>query len=183
MSRAYTVQIAESVTRVVHLEDGVQSQLDLLPILTPERMGQLLLQELAERGFALEGDKAVRQDGDIRIEVDGAGVISVRIAEERTITGSAKEVRASESREEAERQARAAAQKSAEAAAKTAEESARREMTDRLEKNLRDLRGELDGVLNRVTGKALTERAGQLGEIVEVSGDAQTGDLTIRVRV
>lgn len=182
MSRAYSVQIAE-VTRVVHIEDGVQSQLDLLPILTPERMGQLLLQELAERGFTLEGDKAVRQNGDIRIEVDTSGVVSVRITEERTITASAKESRDGSTQEESARVAKAAAQKSAEAAAKASEEQARRVLTERLEKDLRGLRGELDGVLNRVTGKALTERAAQLGEIVEVSGDAQTGDLTIRVRV
>jgi hypothetical protein len=184
MSRAYQVQIAESVTRVVHLTDGVQTQLDLLPILTPERMGQILLQELAKRGFKVEGEKAVRQEGDIQIEIDAkTATVSVRIQEERTVTASAKESRSGDDKAKVEAAARDAAKKSAEDAANKIEEEARRAMTERLEKSLRDLKGELDGVMNRVLGQALTERAGQLGEIVEVSGDAQEGNLTIRVRV
>jgi hypothetical protein len=55
--------------------------------------------------------------------------------------------------------------------------------TKQLEGRLRDLRGEMDQVVSRVTIDALKERAAQLGEIEELHEDAQTGELTIKVKV
>ena len=55
-------------------------------------------------------------------------------------------------------------------------------MTQQLEGTLRDLKGELDTVVNRVTATALKTRAGELGQIEEVHEDAN-GGLTIKVRV
>ncbi len=57
------------------------------------------------------------------------------------------------------------------------------QVTDRLERELRDLRPELDQAANRVTGAALKQKAAQLGQIKEMTEDPQTGSLTIVVEV
>ena len=58
MSRAYRVTVKGSVHRVVHVEDGVCTSLELLPILPQERTGEILGAELARRGFAVENSVA-----------------------------------------------------------------------------------------------------------------------------
>ena len=47
----------------------------------------------------------------------------------------------------------------------------------------KQLRGELDDAVNRATGEALKEKARQLGEVQEISENAETGELIIRVKV
>ena len=56
-------------------------------------------------------------------------------------------------------------------------------MTDRLEKQLGDLRQELDQAVNRVTAESLKEKARRMGQIKEMTEDPQTGSLTIVVEV
>jgi hypothetical protein len=56
-------------------------------------------------------------------------------------------------------------------------------VTDRLEGQLRDLRQELDQVVNRVTAESLKRKAAQLGQIKEMTEDPQAGSLTIVVEV
>jgi hypothetical protein len=57
------------------------------------------------------------------------------------------------------------------------------QVTDRLERELADLRQELDQAANRVTAEALKVKAAQLGQIKEMTEDPQTGSLTIVVEV
>ena len=57
------------------------------------------------------------------------------------------------------------------------------QVTDRLERKLGDVREELDQVVNRVTATALKHKAAQLGQIKEITEDAQSGSLTIVVEV
>jgi hypothetical protein len=47
---------------------------------------------------------------------------------------------------------------------------------------LRDLKDELDGVVNRVTAAALKQRAAELGQVEEIH-EEPNGGLTIKVRV
>ena len=56
-------------------------------------------------------------------------------------------------------------------------------VTDRLVQHLNDVREELDQVVNRVTAAALKRKAAQLGQIKEITEDAQSGSLTIVVEV
>src|SRR5262245_9089828 len=87
MSRAYRVAVAESLTRVVHLEDGVATCLELLPILDRQRTAEILATELEKRGFRREGATMIRDDGDgIRVSVElETGEVSVKIAGDKKI--------------------------------------------------------------------------------------------------
>lgn len=189
MSRAYRIRISETLERIVHVEDGVATTLEVLPILPRERMQELLGQELEAAGLAIEDGVASRTsespEGDVSLEVDLAtGQVTVRV------TRSA-DVKLTTTRERAVREPSAAAEASvrAEARAKLerdasdVEEAERRAATARLEAELRDARTELDRVVHRVTAAALKEKAAQLGEIEEIAEDEASGVLTIRVRV
>ena len=90
MSRAIQVRVSESVVRTVHVEDGVQSPLEMLPILGADRMAELLATELEARGFKRDGDVATRIDPDgIVVTVDlKAATISVKLASDAKLAES-----------------------------------------------------------------------------------------------
>lgn len=186
MSRAIQVRISESVVRTVHVEDGVQSPLEMLPLLGAERMAELLGKELEELGFLREGDTAKRTDPDgIEITVDlRAATVHVKLGADAEITESVElEARTAEERAKAtERNLRDDAAVVLDMRVSERTEALRREVTSRLEKKLGDLKTELDGAIGRATVGALTERARQLGRIEEVISD-DAGNVTIRVKL
>jgi hypothetical protein len=191
MSRAYRIAVSESVERIVHVEDGVATTLELLPILAKERQADILADELGQRGFERDDQSPrtmVREtETGVTVEVDlDTGTVKATVTSQadvkRTVERSGSYLdpkRAEEGRAELEQKARAQAER--EIAAE--EERLRREATRRLEEELRDLRAELDGVVNRTTARALKERAAQVGEIEELLEDPETGSLTIKVRL
>jgi len=190
MSRAYRIRISETLERVVHIEDGVATTLEILPILPKERMQGLLAQELAAAGLTVEDGVARRvtqtDEGEVTLAVDVAtGEVSVRvtratdIALKTTRERNVAEERRVAAAEQLQKEARAALEADADRAA----EDARKKATARLEAELRDARSELDRVVHRVTAAALKEKAAQLGDIEEIAEDEAAGVLTIRVRV
>lgn len=186
MSRAYRISIKESLAHHVQVEDGVRSTLELLPILQKDRMRELLAQELAQRGFTREGSTATRKESNgVEVEVDletgqvsatAQGHEEVKLSTERTAVVD------QDARGEREAALRRVAQESLQREAKAEEEALRKKVTAQLEGTLKDLKGELDGVVNRVTATALKTRAAELGQVEEVHEDAN-GGLTIKVRV
>ena len=180
MSRPIQVRISESVVRTIHVEDGVQSPLEILPVLGAERMAELLASELDKLGFERDGNVARRNDPDgIEITVDlAAATVSVKIGagakleEETQRIGNAgtEDRMRGDARDEIERRFEAQT------------EALRRDVTARLERKLADLRKELDGAVGRATVAALTERASQLGKIEEVLAD-DAGNVTIKVKL
>ena len=56
-------------------------------------------------------------------------------------------------------------------------------LEEALEKHLQELQPEISGVVNQVTRDALKQKAQQMGTVKEVSEDAETGSLTIKVEV
>ena len=187
MSRAYQIQISESLSRTIHVEDGISCPLELLDILPKESMGELLAQRLGELGFERKGDKCTRHDDDgTHIEVDlTEGTVTVRIGDDATLKLEEKRTAVSweERSRRTESELRDAAQKSLEHRADAEEERLQRQVTEKLEKKLRDLKKDLDRAVNRVTGDALKIRAAQLGEIQEIEEDHESGSMTIRVKV
>jgi hypothetical protein len=184
MSRAYQIRVSESVVRTVHVEDGVAAPVEMLPVLPPDRMGDLLGAELESRGFHRDGDVVTRTEPDgIVISVDlRTATITVRlgasreVAETVELTGRVVDPKAGEVnlRDDAFRQL------DDRVAERT--EALRRDVTARLERKLADIKQELDTAVGRATVAALTERANQLGSIQEVAED-EAGNVTIRVKV
>lgn len=187
MSRAYRISIEESLSRHVQVDDGVASKLELLPILTRERTGDLLAAELEKKGFVREGDKAVRKDQDgVTVEVsltDGEVKVTAKSEKKLELKAQRTGVTVEEGRVMREQDLRSNAKAALEAEASAEEQKLRQEVTEKLSGRLRDLKSELDTVVNRVTAASLKERAAQLGTVEEVNENAETGELTIKVRV
>src|SRR5437660_3185845 len=80
MSRAYRITVKETLSRELRGADEICTQLDLLEILPPEQMAQLLKDELKERGFAEREDGTMaRADGPLTVTVDPCnGEVSVK---------------------------------------------------------------------------------------------------------
>lgn len=186
MSRAYRISVKEALSRHVQVEDGVSSSLELLPILAKERMAELLAAELEQRGFKRDGQTAKRseQDGIVtevnletgEVSVTAEGHAHVELETERTAVVDNALI------PDRERLLRETAKQSLEREAQAQEDELRRKVTEQLEGKLRDLKEELDSVVNRVTGTALKQRAAELGQVEEVHEEAN-GSLTIKVRV
>ena len=51
MSRAYRIKVRESLRRTIRAHDRVSTQLELLEVLPPEQMAQLLTEELKGRVY------------------------------------------------------------------------------------------------------------------------------------
>jgi hypothetical protein len=189
MSRAYRISVRESLRRVLRAHDRVSTQLELLEILSPEEMAELLSQELEKRGFERKEGELVREQNGVQVSVDpntGTVTVSAESAEEVELHGDREGtawddtgVSAKAVREGLKKQLRQELEKQADR--KTSELQS--EVTDRLEKQLGDLRQELDQAVNRVTAESLKEKARRMGQIKEMTEDPQTGSLTIVVEV
>jgi hypothetical protein len=187
--------VSGSIDKIVHVDDGVCGSIELLPILAKERMRELLSDELVRRGFERDGNVARRATGDgVTVEVDlDSGTVTARAEADVHVdikgqVDGPRRYRESEGNSPENREIeRAALQAELEAtlAAREAKETklARRATTERLEASLRDLKRELDAATNRVTAEALKEKAKSMGEIEELVEDAETGALTIKVKL
>lgn len=185
MSRPYVIRVTETVRRHVVVQDGVETRLDLLEVLPREDMSSLLAEELSRRGFEVEGEVATRTEADgvvVRVEV-AARKVHAGLREEKDVELSvSRKIRTYDDQEISEAQ-RATVRREAELKLDEERDERRREITQTLERRLGELRGELDEIVVKVTQEALRRRAAQLGEIQSVEEDAETGSLTIRVRV
>lgn len=187
MSRAYRLLSAsESTRRHVVVEDGVCTALELLEVLPAEQMREILAAELEKQGFRRDGDLAKRVDPDgVGITVDLAdGSVNIRLAEEREVEASVEKTeRVAVGNEEAgEKRLRERVDAALERQVGVQSDRARQQVTEKLEKKLKDLQSELDRVGNRTVAEALKAKAARIGEIQEVSEDAETGAVTIKVR-
>ncbi len=188
MSRAYRVRVEESLSKIIRAEDHVSCQLEMLEILPCDQTAELLAAELAKIGFVRDGDTAVRRDKQITITVDlpSATVVVQSASDKQIDLKSTQHSRVYEdeglvaSREAA---LRVQAKQELEAKDQQAQSALQRQVTDRLEAQLGDIRKELEGAANRATAEALKTRAAQLGQIKSISEDPEAGSLTIVVEV
>lgn len=190
MSRAYRIRVRESIQRVIRAEDHVSTTVELLDILSPERMGELLGLELEKRGFVRDGRSASRTTRGVTVEVElDTGKVTVRaeakdeidLKEERETLADTdwSDSRKTQIEQTLKRQIQQ--QLNEQAADKQAE--LQRQITNVLEQELGDIRNELEGAVNRATAEALKQRAAEIGTIKEMTDDPQTGSLTIVVEV
>jgi len=189
MSRSYRVTVCESLNTTIKAHDRVCTQLELLEVLPPEAMAELLARALEERGFTREGDVLAREVDGVKVTVDP------RTGEVTASSESARDVEMAQNKEgrayddmgpnarAVQEQLRKEAQKDLERKADEKTQQLQTEVTNRLERTLNDIRRELDQVVNRVTGEALKQKAASLGKIKEMSEDQNTGNLTIVLEV
>ncbi len=189
MSRAYRIRVRESLKRVLKAHDRVSTQLELLEVLPAGQMAGLLAEELQRRGFAPDGDGLARTDDGVTVRVDpSGGAVTVEAKASRQVELDAeREGRAYDDMGPAAQKVRddlkEQAKQELERKAGREEAELQSRVTERLEKRLGDLRQELNGAVNRVTAEALKIKAAQLGQIKELTEDAETGSLTIVVEV
>jgi len=174
------------VVRTIHVEDGVASPLEILPILAPERMAELLARELEALGFVRDGSTCRRTEPDgIEVAVDlERSMIAVKLGAAAQL-GAAVELSAHtaiETQGAMEARLRDDAIRQLDDELDVQRAVLQRAVTAQLEAKLADLQRELDGAVGRATIGALTEKAAQLGRIEETHLDA-AGNLTIRVRL
>jgi hypothetical protein len=189
MSRSYRVSVKESVSKVVRAEDSVSTQLEILAVLPAEDMAGLLEQELAAHGFDKVGEDMVRTEKGVTVAVDtktGTVKVSAAASEQTTVEGE-KEGRAYDdvgpSASAVREQMRKELQKDLDKKIQEKQAALQGKVTDKLEAALSDLRDELDQAVNHLTAEALKVKAGQLGQIKEITEDPQTGSMTIVVAV
>lgn len=186
MSRAIHVRVSESVVRIIHVEDGVVSPLEMLPILAPERMADLLANELEALGFVRDGGTCKRTEPDgIEITVDlEAATIAVKLAAGAQVEESIERTArvGIERKDSTEAALRDSAIRELDERLAARNDELRRTVTAQLEAKIADLKRELDGAIGRATVGALTEKAAQLGRIEESHQD-EAGNVTIRVRL
>jgi hypothetical protein len=185
VSRPYRIRVAETVRQHVVVEDGVECGLEILALLPPEEQSLILAEELAGRGFEVDGDVARRtqEDGVVvtvdlsraRVRVGKTVELDIEKRAERTFSSEVN-ARANESQI---REVQALAEREIE----RERERTRREATADIEGQLGNLRAELDEIAVRVTQVALRKKASRMGEVESIEEDPATGSLTIRVRV
>lgn len=188
MSRAYRVRVEESLKKIVRAEDHVSCQLELLEILPCEQMATLLADELAKLGFVIDGETATRKEKEITISVDlpSATVVVQAASDKQVDLKATKEGHVYDDRALAadmKDKLRDQAKAELEAKGQQAQSLLQRQVTDKLEAQLGDIRQELEGAANRATAEALKKRAAQLGQIKSISEDPAAGSLTIVVEV
>jgi hypothetical protein len=188
MSRSYRIKVRQSLRRVIRASDHVSSQLELLEILPPEQMAELLAQELATRGFKRQGDQVVRKSKGVTIAVELAdGTVTVQTqSQEQVDLSSEKDGRVYDSgvhAEQTKRQLREQLQASLDKDAARRQDELQKQVTDKLEGVLGDVRQELDQAVNRATAAALKVKASQMGQIKSLTEDPSSGSLTIVVEV
>lgn len=190
MSRAYRITVKESTSRELKGSDEISTQLEVLEILPPAQMGELLKKELKDRGFNENEDGTLsRREGNVTIKVDPKTCeVSVKADVEEEVSIQVQRETfgyddvgpgQKELRERVKKQLDEDIEK------KAAKETERLQgrATQELEKKLCDLQPELSDVVNKVTREALKQKAQQLGNVKEVAEDEETGSLTIKVEV
>jgi hypothetical protein len=195
MSRAYRIRVRESIEvrdhqkRTVHAEDRISTQLELLEILPCEQMAELLRQELLRRGFQERGKDLIRRSSGVTVTIEpDTGTITVEAEAHEQVQLQAEKTRVvvaptAQQRKQVAKELKKELSKDLDTKAgqKTAELQSK--VTDQLEGQLNDLRQELNQAINRVTAEALKRKAAQLGQIKQMTEDAQSGSLTIVVEV
>ena len=176
----------------VEVTDHADLEIRVLPILPRERIDVIIRQHLREHGWEEQPDGSLhKQIGDaIAVLPPDGNTIRVTLSDETTVNVSARVRGRAQIGEEAAGQAAVEARAQQDADRKLAEASdeARRALeaktADRLLKAWREVRAEVDEVINATTRQALEQRAAELGSIesIEEGRDNGSYELTITVR-
>ena len=189
MSRAYKIRVKESISQDLAASDEVCSDLEILEILPGDAMADLLAGELKGRGFEEKDGKLVREKAGVTVTVDPkSGEVGVKAEKKDKVDlESEAEGWGYDDVGPKESAVRKTLSESAKAdlarRAKKQQDRLQAEATEALEGEMADVRKELNDAVNAVTREALKRKAAQMGRIKEMTEDAETGSLTIKVEV
>ena len=190
MSRAYRITVRESTSRELKGSDEICTDLEVLEILPPEQMAELLKAQLKEKGFVEQEDgKMIRQEGGTTVTIDPKTCeVSVKsdVTEEVSLEARREAFGyddAGPSQKDIRGRVQQQLQDDIEKKAEKETERLQGRATEALEKKLCDLQPELSEIVNKVTREALKQKAQQMGTVTEISEDEQTGNLTIKIEV
>jgi hypothetical protein len=189
MSRAYRIRVKESLNQDLSASDEICSDLELIQILPADQMGELLKNELQQRGFEEQDGKMVRQTGNVTVSIDPqTGEVAIKAEAKDSVNLDAEredwgydDVGPAEEkiRERLSEQLK----KDLERKAEQHQSKLQSKATEKLEGVMDDLRNELGQAVNRVTAEALKRKAASMGAIKEMTEDPEAGTLTIKVEV
>ena len=191
MSRAYRITVKESETRNLKAGDEICTDLEILEILPPEDMATLLKNELGKRGFEEQDDGTMtrKEKNGVTVTVDPcSGQVTVKAEADETINQEVKRDATGFNDvgpNEKNLRDRVKEQLKSELDRKFENEQSRlqTEATQELEKHLTELQPEISQIVNQITRDALKQKAQQMGTVTEVSEDAESGSLTIKLEV
>jgi len=189
MSRAYRITVKEGLTRDLQACDEICTNLEILEILPPEQMAELLSDELKGRGFEESEGTLTRTENGVTVRIDPkSGEVTVKAELEDKVDLKAErddwsydDVGPGE--EAIRRRLQDQIKQDLERRAGAQQSQLQNEATEKLEGQLDEVRKELSQAVNRVTAEALKKKAASLGQIREMTEDPETGSLTITVEV
>ena len=199
MSRAYRIEVKETLEIKTTAHDRVESKLQMLGLLPPERMAEILGEELVGEGFGPSDSQMTKKgllqkrtceaDGtELLITVDpqlGSVLVETVAQREKTFVG----IRAGVvldtiplAKEEKKRLQNLVLE---DAKAEESREQAKTQKTatNLLEGSIADIRALMDQVVHRATLRALREKASQMGQIRSIDEDPLQKRLTIVLEV
>ena len=188
MSRAYRISIKESVSRSTNVEDKFCFILQILAILPRESMASILEAELKGLGFEEceeeglwtkeeEGVVVIVDPKTFEVRVEAKEALEIELEEQGEAWGDEDYGDADTTT------ARARLVRRLEGKADAVEQAKQKELTERLEKALPDIRKALERVANKVMSEGLKQKAATLGEIQDIDENEETGELSIRIKV
>ena len=199
MSRAYRIEVKETLEIKTTAHDRVESKLQMLGLLPPERMAEILGEELVGEGFGPSDSQDTKKgllqkrtceaDGtELLITVDpqlGSVLVETVAQRGKTFVG----IRAGVvldtiplAKEEKKRLQNLVLE---DAKAEESREQAKTQKTatNLLEGSIADIRALMDQVVHRATLRALREKASQMGQIRSIDEDPLQKRLTIVLEV
>ena len=199
MSRAYRIEVKETLEIKTTAHDRVESKLQMLGLLPPERMAEILGEELVGEGFGPSDSQATKKgllqkrtceaDGtELLITVDpqlGSVLVETVAQREKTFVG----IRAGVvldtiplAKEEKKRLQNLVLE-DAKAEESREQSKTQKTATNLLEGSIADIRALMDQVVHRATLRALREKASQMGQIRSIDEDPLQKRLTIVLEV
>lgn len=199
MSRAYRIEVKETLEIKTTAHDRVESKLQMLGLLPPERMAEILGEELVGEGFGPSDSQMTKKgllqkrtceaDGtELLITVDpqlGSVLVETVAQREKTFVG----IRAGVvldtiplAKEERKRLQNLVLE-DAKAEESREQSKTQKTATNLLEGSIADIRALMDQVVHRATLRALREKASQMGQIRSIDEDPLQKRLTIVLEV
>ncbi len=193
MSQCYHIELKSAVVRTVKGEDSVSYPIELTDILPADEMKDLLRQQLKDTGWEAQNSEetifVTEGPGGESLTLDLETMeVTASITTEREVVAEALVQGRGESHQQAQQNAAHQLQEEESMLGDKIEDQGNRELQDevtsRLAESEADRQRLINEVLQGVYSESLKRKAGQLGDIMEISestGEDGNYELTIRV--